>query len=111
MGQPPPYPAYLDLTAARPLSPVRMTPGDNGRAVTAPSSPLPQTLLGRLVRDPSRAERVTHVEHVPPRVGRRADWPVWVPPLLVERLRHLGVERPWEHQALAADLARGGSSV
>jgi DEAD/DEAH box helicase domain-containing protein len=79
--------------------------------VTAPSARLPETLLGRLLRDPARAERVTHVEHVPPRVGRRAEWPAWVPPLLVDRLGHLGVPAPWEHQAAAADLARGGSSV
>jgi DEAD/DEAH box helicase domain-containing protein len=79
--------------------------------VSVPSAPLPETLLGRLARDPSRAERITHVEHVPARVGRRAEWPVWVPPLLVDRLRHLGVPAPWEHQAAAADLARGGSSV
>jgi DEAD/DEAH box helicase domain-containing protein len=79
--------------------------------VTVPSVPLAETLLGRLVRDPSRAERITHVEHVPPRVGRRADWPAWAPQLLVDRLQHLGVPAPWEHQAVAADLARGGSSV
>ncbi|MBK5305503.1 MAG: DEAD/DEAH box helicase [Frankiaceae bacterium] len=79
--------------------------------VTVPSVPLPETLLGRLSRDPSRAERITHVEHVPARVGRRADWPAWVPQLLVDRLQHAGVPAPWEHQAAAADLARGGSSV
>ena len=79
--------------------------------MTAPSVPLPQTLLARLVRDPSRAERVTHVEHVAARVGRRAAWPEWTPQLLVDRLGHLGVAAPWEHQAAAADLARGGQSV
>jgi DEAD/DEAH box helicase domain-containing protein len=74
------------------------------------SSPA-QTLLSRLCLDPGRAERVTHVEQVPPRTGRRTDWPAWVDPLLVERLRLAGVERPWEHQVQAADLARGGASV
>jgi DEAD/DEAH box helicase domain-containing protein len=71
----------------------------------------PETLLSRLLRDPTRADRVTHVEHVAARAGRRADWPQWVPPLLAARLQHLGVPAPWEHQAVAADLARGGSSV
>ena len=70
-----------------------------------------QSLLSRLLLDPSRAERVTHVEHVPPRSARRADWPVWADPLLVDRLRLAGVERPWEHQVQAAELAYGGSSV
>jgi len=69
------------------------------------------TLLERLLLDPSRRERVTHVEIVPARTGRRAAWPVWVPPLLVDRLALAGVPAPWEHQAQAADLARGGSSV
>ena len=72
---------------------------------------LPAGLLSRLVRDPSRADRITHVEHVPARTGRRADWPQWVAPLLVDRLQLAGVPAPWEHQAQAADLAYGGSSV
>ena len=71
----------------------------------------PETLLQRLLLDPTRAERVTHVEHVPARTGRRTDWPVWVPQLLVDRLGLQGVPAPWEHQAQAADLARGGQSV
>jgi DEAD/DEAH box helicase domain-containing protein len=71
----------------------------------------PPSLLERLLLDPTRAERVTHVEHVPARLGRRAEWPVWVPPLLVDRLALQGVPAPWEHQAQAADLARGGQSV
>ena len=69
------------------------------------------SLLQRLLLDPTRRERVTHVEHVPARTGRQTDWPVWVPPLLVDRLALQGVSAPWEHQAQAADLARGGSSV
>jgi DEAD/DEAH box helicase domain-containing protein len=69
------------------------------------------SLLQRLLLDPTRRERVTHVEHVPARAGRRTDWPVWVPPLLVDRLALQGVSAPWEHQAQAADLARGGQSV
>jgi DEAD/DEAH box helicase domain-containing protein len=71
----------------------------------------PDTLLARLLLDASRAERVTHVEHVPARPGRTADWPRWADPLLVDRLRLAGVERPWEHQVQAAELAHGGTSV
>jgi len=63
------------------------------------------------VLDPARADRVTHVEHVPARTGRRTDWPAWADPLLVERLQLAGVQRPWEHQLQAAELAHGGSSV
>ncbi|MCW2613019.1 MAG: box helicase domain protein [Frankiales bacterium] len=70
-----------------------------------------ESLLARLVLDPSRADRVTHVEHVAAREGRHADWPVWADPLLVDRLRLAGVQRPWEHQVQAAELAHGGTSV
>ena len=73
-----------------------------------PDSAQARTLLERLCLDPSRAERVTHVEHVPARAGRQADWPVWADPLLVDRLRLGGVTRPWEHQVQAAELAHGG---
>ncbi|MFN2538307.1 MAG: DEAD/DEAH box helicase [Mycobacteriales bacterium] len=69
------------------------------------------SLLQRLLLDPTRRDRVTHVEHVPARIGRRTDWPVWVPSLLVDRLALQGVPGPWEHQAHVADLARGGASV
>ena len=94
-------------------------------AATRPA-PAPSTLLQRLLQDPSRAERVTHVQHVPARAGgrcsdrasgtnaragRRCDWPTWVPQLLVDRLALAGVAAPWEHQAVAADLAWGGTSV
>ena len=78
---------------------------------TGTASSAASSLLTRLLRDPSRAQRVTHVEHVPARDGRRADWPVWVPPLLVDRLSLAGIPAPWEHQAVAADLAWGGTSV
>ncbi len=71
----------------------------------------PETLLQRLLLDPAHRDKVTHVEHVPAREGRRADWPLWVPDLLRDRLALAGVPSPWEHQAQAADLAWGGQSV
>ncbi|NDU76280.1 DEAD/DEAH box helicase [Actinomadura sp. DSM 109109] len=67
--------------------------------------------LDRLLADPSRRERITHVESVPARRGRRAAWPSWSPPLLVERLAAAGIDAPWEHQAAAAEHARAGRSV
>ena len=68
-------------------------------------------LLRRLLADASRRDRVTHVEHIPARHGRHGDWPDWAPPLLVDRLRFSGIERPWRHQVAAAELARAGKSV
>ncbi|MCO5986384.1 DEAD/DEAH box helicase [Actinoallomurus spadix] len=51
------------------------------------------------------------MQSVPAGDGRTADWPDWTPPLLVDRLRLAGVDRPWEHQVKAAELAHEGRSV
>ncbi|HZB29030.1 MAG TPA: DEAD/DEAH box helicase [Streptosporangiaceae bacterium] len=79
----------------------------------SPSTPStqPKAALSRLLADPSRRARVTHVEVVPARTGRPADWPPWVPPLVIDRLALAGIEAPWEHQARAASLAHDGTSV
>ncbi|MWA06885.1 DEAD/DEAH box helicase [Actinomadura sp. LD22] len=69
------------------------------------------TPLDRLLADPSRRGRITHVERVPAREGRRTGWPAWSPPLLVDRLAAAGIAAPWEHQAAAAEHARAGRSV
>ncbi|QKG23952.1 DEAD/DEAH box helicase [Actinomadura verrucosospora] len=69
------------------------------------------TPLDRLLADPSRRGRITHVESVPARQGRRAPWPSWSTPLLVDRLAAAGIEAPWEHQSAAAEHARAGRSV
>ncbi|WP_083983406.1 DEAD/DEAH box helicase [Actinomadura hibisca] len=67
--------------------------------------------LDRLLADPSRRGRITHVHGVPARQGRRAPWPDWAPEPLVQRLAAAGIEAPWEHQAAAAEHARAGRSV
>jgi DEAD/DEAH box helicase domain-containing protein len=77
---------------------------------TPPSRPTGD-VLRRLLDEPRNRDRITHVEYVPARAGRHADWPSWAPELLVQRLRHAGISRPWEHQARAADLAHEGTSV
>jgi DEAD/DEAH box helicase domain-containing protein len=65
----------------------------------------------RLLADPFRRERITHVEIVPAREGRRSEWPSWVPEPLTGRLGLAGIEAPWEHQAIAAEHAHDGRSV
>jgi DEAD/DEAH box helicase domain-containing protein len=67
-------------------------------------------LLDRVLAG-SRHDPVTHVEQVPPRPGRPAEWPDWAPELLVDRFRARGITRPWEHQVAAASLAHAGRSV
>jgi DEAD/DEAH box helicase domain-containing protein len=57
---------------------------------------------------PTRAEAAVHVEQIEAREASYADWPTWADPLLVERLRETGVERPWSHQAEAAELLHAG---
>ncbi|WP_242908486.1 DEAD/DEAH box helicase [Actinomadura terrae] len=67
--------------------------------------------LDRLLADPTRRGRITHVESVPAREGRRAAWPTWSTPLLLERLAAQGIDAPWQHQAVAAEHAHVGRSV
>ncbi len=62
-------------------------------------------LLRRLTLDPRRAEAITHVQELPARPGRRADWPKWADSLLVRRWQGRGIERPWEHQVKLAEHA------
>jgi len=68
----------------------------------------PGELLDVLLAGGRRAERATHVRHLPGRDGTRADWPAWADADLVRGYRALGVERPWEHQVDAADAAWSG---
>lgn len=65
-------------------------------------------LLDALLAAGRRADRVTHVERLPPRPGRTASWPDWADPDVVAGYRTLGVDRPWTHQVVAADAAWSG---
>lgn len=48
---------------------------------------------------------------LPARAGRRAAWPDWTPPELIQGWAGRGVELPWEHQVRAAELAHAGTHV
>ncbi len=65
-------------------------------------------LLEVLLAGGRRQDRVTHVEHLPPRAAEHADWPRWADPDIVAGYRALGVQRPWVHQVTAADAAWSG---
>ncbi len=58
-----------------------------------------------------RADRLLHVERVPAREARLAQWPVGVAPAVLSALLAAGIERPWSHQRAALDLAMTGGSV
>ncbi|MGW2209236.1 DEAD/DEAH box helicase [Streptomyces sp. NPDC001781] len=75
------------------------------------SRPSPETVLHRLASGPSRSARITHTEHLPPRAGRHALWPDRIRPEVIAAVRERGIERPWAHQALAAEHALDGDSV
>jgi DEAD/DEAH box helicase domain-containing protein len=68
-------------------------------------------LVDRLTLPAGRADRLSHVEVLPPRSGRPAAWPEWAAPELVQALRRRGVELPWTHQAEAAEVAHSGQHV
>ena len=56
-----------------------------------------------------REDRVRHIEDVPAREPRFAEWPEWVDPTVCAALTGLGIQRPWLHQAAAASLAHDGA--
>src|SRR5215469_403271 len=55
--------------------------------------------------------RLTHLERLPERSGRRVAWPGWVPADVMKAFALAGIAGPWAHQAAAADLAHAGHSV
>ncbi|CAA9333389.1 MAG: Putative helicase [uncultured Nocardioidaceae bacterium] len=69
------------------------------------------SLVERLTRTGDRRDRLTHLEELPARAARHAEWPAWAPPELLEALGHQGVHAPWTHQRAAADLAHDGRHV
>ncbi|MFP3988815.1 DEAD/DEAH box helicase [Streptomyces sp. E11-3] len=71
----------------------------------------PRTVLDRLTAGASRASRITHTEHLPPRAGRHAVWPDRIRSEVIAAVQKRGIEHPWAHQALAAEYALDGQSV
>ncbi|MFI7357363.1 DEAD/DEAH box helicase [Streptomyces avidinii] len=91
--------------------PMADTHGPGRPTAPADPRPTPDTVLDRLSRGPSRAARITHTEHLPPRAGRHAVWPDRIRTDVVAAIRSAGIDHPWEHQAAAAELALDGTSV
>ncbi len=72
--------------------------------------PAENRALGVLLDD-GMAGRPVHVEHLPPRAGREAPWPPWVPAEIIGALAGRGIRAPWSHQADAAGHAQAGRHV
>lgn len=68
-------------------------------------------ILERLARGATRAARITHTEHLPPRIGSHADWPERIRPEVIDAIRSAGIDRPWAHQARTSEHALRGESV
>ncbi|WP_201931818.1 DEAD/DEAH box helicase [Nocardioides donggukensis] len=74
------------------------------------STPPVRDLVTRLSAG-DRADRLTHLEVLPPRAATYADWPAWAPGDVVAAWQGRGVDRPWAHQVEAADHAWAGRHV
>jgi DEAD/DEAH box helicase domain-containing protein len=60
---------------------------------------------------PGGHDPLRHVADLPPRRGRRLNWPQWADPDVVQAFVDRGIEAPWSHQLAAADLAHAGRHV
>ncbi|MER5632646.1 DEAD/DEAH box helicase [Streptomyces nitrosporeus] len=81
-------------------------PPENGSSRLSPA-----VVLDRLAAGASRAARITHTEHLPPRTGSHALWPDRIRPEVVAAIARAGIDHPWTHQAVAAEHALDGESV
>jgi DEAD/DEAH box helicase domain-containing protein len=70
-----------------------------------------ETLVDRLGGGPGREDSLTHLEVMAPRPARETTWPEWLAPGVREAFVRCGVDVPWSHQRLAADLAHSGRHV
>jgi DEAD/DEAH box helicase domain-containing protein len=60
---------------------------------------------------PGGHDPLRHVADLPPRRGRRVNWPQWADPDVVQAFVDRGIEAPWSHQLAAADLVHAGRHV
>ena len=67
--------------------------------------------MDRLTSVPGRADRLTHLEVLPPRQAALTEWPGWVPVEVRSAYVRHGVDQPWRHQVAAADAAHAGTHV
>ena len=68
-------------------------------------------IVQSLRSNPEMRDRITHWEEIAPRSARVSDFPKGIAPELREVYAKRGVERPYEHQARAIELALQGKDV
>lgn len=79
-----------------------------GAALTADALP---AAAAALAASPRAALRLRHVHVRPPRAARRAPFPGWVHPTVVDALATQGITSLWSHQVEAAEAAHAGRHV
>ncbi|MFT4084033.1 MAG: DEAD/DEAH box helicase [Nocardioides sp.] len=87
------------------------SPAEEADVVHGRASTSVQDALSRLTAGPGRADRLTHLEILPPREASYADWPSWADPEVVAAFGVGGITRPWRHQVVAAEAAHAGDHV
>jgi DEAD/DEAH box helicase domain-containing protein len=70
-----------------------------------------ETVLDRLLEEPSLARGVVHHEVLAAREARFADFPEWLDPRLRAGLARRGIERLYSHQAEAIEAIHAGEDV
>ncbi|MGH3412862.1 MAG: DEAD/DEAH box helicase [Marmoricola sp.] len=68
-------------------------------------------VVDRLLARPGRRGSLAHLEVVPRRTERTAEWPEWVHRDVVAAYRRSGIDRLWTHQREAAEAAYAGHHV
>jgi DEAD/DEAH box helicase domain-containing protein len=68
-------------------------------------------IIDQLAARDRAGEILTAVHHIPAREAQYAEMPAWVRPELAAAYRAKGVERPYTHQASAAESVRAGKNV
>ena len=69
------------------------------------------TVLDRLLEEPSLAASVLHHEVLPPRPAETAPFPTWLDPRIAAGLRGRGIESLYTHQATAIEAVHAGEDV
>ena len=70
-----------------------------------------ETVLGRLLEEPSLAASVVHHATIPAREAVTAPFPGWLDPRIAQGLRDGGIDRLYGHQAEAIEAVHGGEDV
>lgn len=84
---------------------------DSAGARSNPAHPVDPAHPALAALAAGRGDCLRHVEVISARPARLADWPTWVGPEVRSALSAAGIDRPWLHQKIAAELVHGGQHL